>query len=170
MKYIIRLLIFIITVTSISSCMTEQRCYNRYPIPITNKDSIVFKDSLIYIPIHDTLVINSDTVSKDTAVTIINGIVNSPKLTRETDYAMAKAQVINGILKLQLIQKDSIIARLLTPKVKIVTKEKYITKTITKKVWIEHWYSKITLYVALIALGIFIYILVINVVKIIKPL
>lgn len=101
----------ILVMVLLSSCVTQSKCDRKFPPQqYTNvKDSLVIKDSTIYsyaeIPVYikgDT-VIKHDTVIKDKKT----GLVNSKPVYAETDFAKAKAQVVNSQLKLDLIQKDS---------------------------------------------------------------
>jgi len=105
------LLLLILIVGLLSSCVTQKACDRKFPAQthIITKDSTVIKDSTIYsyaeIPVYikgDT-VVKHDTVVKDKQT----GLINSKPVYAETEFAKAKAQVINSKLKLELIQKDS---------------------------------------------------------------
>lgn len=106
------LLLVILMAIILSSCITEKRCYNKYPpkTVVEVRDSIYKKDSIIYkviqVPVYikgDTIVRN-DTVYKDNKT----GLINSKPLYAETEFAKATAKVTNSILNLTLIQKDSL--------------------------------------------------------------
>ena len=147
----------------LGSCITEKKCWKRYPPKVVVKDSIVYKTKEIII--HDTLVIYGDTVISTDTVYLdkLTGLITSNKISSETEYAKAWAQVINSKLFLELIQKDTAIERLI--KQSIQYKEVYSTKTVEIKVWEVHWYDK----VARVVTGIFILaVLVLIVIRIIK--
>ena len=158
-----QIIIVVISMLFLSSCITEKKCWQRYPPKIVVKDSIVFKEKVITI--RDTIVISGDTViSTDTVyVDKLTGLMNSNKVWSETDYSKAYAQVINSKLFLELIQKDTAIERLLRENIQI--KEVYKTEIVETKVWEVHWYDKVARFVA----GIFILaIFVVLAMKIIK--
>ncbi len=165
MKNITYILIFIITVTSLSGCMTERKWIRNHPTPIITKNVIVYKDSIIKVNIYDTLRIKSDTVFGDTTINIINGIVNSPTITKTTDFAIAKARVLNNKLQLNLIQRDSVISKLLKNNIKIVTKTEHSTVTRIKKVYVTRWYDHISRIISAIVVGILLFILIFKIFK-----
>lgn len=137
MKYLIY--IFIISI-GLSSCMTERKCNNKYPQKVIVKDSIVYK--LKEVIIHDTLYLAGDTIAVSDTVYVDNvtGLLTSNRIYSETEYAKAWAQIINNKLFLELIQKDTAIARVIKENIEI--KEVYVTKTIEVNKWIHHWYDK----------------------------
>lgn len=143
MNKLIKILILIVCIGSLTSCMTEKKCYTRFPQQVITKDSIVFKDRLVEVFIHDTTFIKADTVINTDTVYHKNGLIWSDKVYNETDLAEAWAQVQDNILVLELIQKDSAIAKLLKENVIVKEKEVYKTETLIKKVWEVHWYDKI---------------------------
>ena len=142
----VRIIAIVISLLFLSSCITEKKCYKRYPPKVIVKDSIVYKTKEIVI--HDTVYIQGDTViSTDTVfVDKLTGLVSSNKVWSETEFAKAYAQVVDSKLFLELIQKDTAIERLL--KENIEYKEVYKTKTIEVKVWEVHWYDKVARVVA----------------------
>jgi len=145
------IIIFIVFLTA-GSCITERKCERRFPQEIIKKDCVVYKDLIREITIHDTLYIQGDTVYTNDTVYMINGLMFSDPVFAVSDYANAKAQVINSKLFLQLVQIDTAIARLIQENVKIKEKEVFKTHTIIKKVWDVHWYDKASRVIA----GIFI--------------
>jgi len=105
------LLWVVLVMVLLSSCITQRKCDRKFPPQEYThiKDSLVIKDSTIYqyaeVPVYikgDT-VVKHDTVIKDRKT----GLINSKPVYAETDFAKAKAQVVNSQLKLELIQKDS---------------------------------------------------------------
>jgi len=104
-------ILLIVGMLLLSSCVTQKACDRKFPPQVTTivKDSVVTRDSivekLVEVPVYikgDT-VIKSDTVWRDKTT----GLANSKPVYAETDFAKAKAQVVNSQLKLELIQKDS---------------------------------------------------------------
>lgn len=155
MKIFIKLIIVLI-VTNIfllTSCITERRCERLYPTPIVNTTNTIYKDTTIFIEIHDTLFIKGDTVSTYDTLYLdpITGKYNSNRIYASVDYAKAWAQVIDGEILLELIQNDTAIARLL--KDNIVIQEKIVEKvtTIIKKVWVVKWYHTVSIFIAIVS-------------------
>ena len=105
-----KLFIFLTLILLIgTSCVTQKRCNSKFP-PITNtiiKDSLVYRDSIIYKPILVKVWIPGDTVRETTTVYVNKGIVNSFPIVAESDFARAVAQVQNSKLTLDLYQKDT---------------------------------------------------------------
>jgi len=162
MKYLIILLIVFLM---LGSCTTERRCARKFPQQIITKDCVIYKDVIKEVIIHDTLFIIGDTVHSTDTVYMVNGLMYSDPVFAITDYANAKAQVVNSKLLLDLIQNDTAIARLLKENVIIEEKEVFKTETIIKKVWLVHWYDKVARVIA----GIFILAIIILIaIKIIK--
>ncbi len=132
----------------LTSCITEKKCWKKYPPNVVVKDSIVYK--VKEVTFYDTLVIYADTVTSTDTVYLdkLTGLITSNKLYSETEYANATAQVINSKLFLELVQKDTAIERLL--KENIQYKEVYKTKTVELKVWEVHWYDRVARVIAMI--------------------
>jgi hypothetical protein len=152
----------------LGSCITEKKCWTKYPPNIIVKDSVVYKN--IEVIIHDTLVIYGDTVISSDTVYLdkLTGLITSNKIYSETEYAKAYAQVINSKLFLELIQKDTAIERLIKENVQV--KEVYVTKTVELKVWEVHWYDKVARIIAAIFLLAILVLVAINIIKAyIKP-
>lgn len=96
----------------LSSCVTQRRCNEKFP-PIetyTSKDSTYVKDSIVYQQVEVPVYIKGDTVLKNDTVyrDWFTGLINSKPVYAETTFAKAKAQVTNGKLSLELIQRDSL--------------------------------------------------------------
>ena len=127
-KYIILLLVVVALFAT--SCVTQKKCNTKFPPQIVTitKDSIVTRDSVVYKPLEIPVYIKGDTVTKTDTLyrDIKTGLINSKPVYAETEFAKAKAQVINSKLNLELIQKDS------TFKVK--------TDSLNKEVY--HWKEK----------------------------
>ncbi len=160
-----KLLFIILAFALFSSCITERKCAEKYPTEIITKDSIVIKEIIKEVIIHDTVFIAADTVHASDTVFIRDGLLYSLPVHAYVDYANAKAQVVNSKILLELIQNDTAIARLLKENIIVEEKEVYKTETIIKKVWVVHWYDKAARWIA----GIFLLaILVMVAIKIIK--
>jgi len=105
------LLWVVLVMVLLSSCVTQSKCDRKFPPQqYTNvKDSLVLKDSLVYTYAEIPVYIKGDTVTKHDTVfrDKKTGLINSKPVYAETDFAKAKAQVVNSQLKLELVQKDS---------------------------------------------------------------
>jgi len=125
---------------TVSGCVTQKRCYEKYPPQIITKDSIVYKDRMVVF--YDTVYIKGDTVNiYDTVVMDrITGLINSDPLMANAEYSQAIAQVINSRLFLNLIQKDTAIARMLEENIKEI--EVYRDRTEIVEKWDVRWYHK----------------------------
>ena len=143
---ILRNRVLFLALLFLTSCITEKKCWKRYPPRVVVKDSIVYKVKEIII--RDTLVIYGDTVVNTDTVYLdkLTGLITSNKIYSETEYAKAYAQVVSSRLFLELIQKDTAIERLLRENVQI--KEVYRTTTVELKVWEVHWYDMVARWVA----------------------
>ena len=92
MKLTKLIIILILTTVSIQACKTPQ-----------------ILEKTVYV--HDTVIMNhivADTV-KDSAIIIKNNIVHDTVLIVQTKWAKAEASLKEGLLSVQLIQKDTII-------------------------------------------------------------
>jgi len=105
------LLWVVLVMVLLSSCVTQSKCDRKFPPQqYTNvKDSLVLKDSTVYSYAEIPVYIKGDTVTKHDTVfrDKKTGLINSKPVYAETDFAKAKAQVVNSQLKLELVQKDS---------------------------------------------------------------
>lgn len=121
------------------SCTTPEKCARKYPPQLITKDSIVYKERIVTI--YDTIFIVGDTITATDTVYVdkFTGLINSNPVFTETEFAIASAQVINSKIFLDLIQKDTAIARLLKTNIKEV--EVYRDRTEIKEVFTTHWYD-----------------------------
>ena len=125
MKSVLLLLISVLLFSSCSPCKRLQRkcppevIRERYDSIIT-KDTIIYRDKLIEIPIP------GDTVYAEKKVPVKEDI--SP-IWLQNDYASATAWVSDSKLKLELIQKEQVIRAIIDSAEKEVRhwKEKYTT-------------------------------------------
>lgn len=133
-------MLYCIIFAIISGCATQKRCFEKFPpiSEIIKKDSIIYKEKIIFKDTTILIKLPSDTVTIDISISKI-----IEPVTIETKYAKATAQIINNKLKLKLIQKDSEIEiridsairiakywqeRWINEKQIIISKEKYIPK------------------------------------------
>jgi len=105
-----RLLIVILTALLLGSCVTQKRCYTKFPPKTVTviKDSLVIKDTIIY---RDRLVpykIKGDTVWQEKTIQVPASLNVSP-IVLENTYAIARAWIENSKLKMELEQKDQVI-------------------------------------------------------------
>jgi len=146
-----RYLVIILTLLLSASCVTQKRCYRKYPpqTTIERHDSTIIRDSIVY---HDRVVrdtIEADTVYRDREVKILEKIKIAP-LTIENTYSIASAWIENRRLKLELTTKEQVIERIIqdaereawywkerfiTEKSTEVVKEKYIPKIYKVALW-----------------------------------
>lgn len=105
------LILFLLSVTLLSGCVTQDRCSRKFP-PETitiRTDSIirttetVYRDTTIYIHMPGEVQHSTDTV------TILNGIIQSGRNHLFTTFADSWAWVQNGRLYHELTQKDTLI-------------------------------------------------------------
>lgn len=156
----------LLLLTVATACTTQQRCAKKFPPEIITKDSLVFKEVIKTVVIHDTVFIHADTVLKTDTVLIKNGLIYSRPVFARVEFARAKAQVVNSRLLLNLFQNDSAITRRLQQNIKVVEKEVYKTKTITVKQYVTKWYHTAALWIAIPVVVAFIGFLVYIVIKI----
>jgi len=99
----------------------------------------VYRDKIITI--FDTIYIKGDTVRSADTVYIdrLTGLINSNRITQGTEFAQAWAQVVNSRLFLELVQKDTAIARILQENIKEV--EVYRDRVEVVKTYSTHWYD-----------------------------
>ncbi len=133
-----RISFFVLTGVILSGCVTQKRCYNKFPPQIITKDSIIYKDKLVIL--YDTIIIKGDTVRKSDTVVVdrLTGLINSDSVSADSEYAHAVAQVVNSKLFLNLIQKDTAIARMLKKNIREVEIYRDRTKVVTE--YQVHWY------------------------------
>ena len=135
-----RYLIIILTLLLSFSCVTQKRCYRKYPpqTVIERHDSTIIRDSIVF---HDRIIkdtIHADTVFKEREVIRLKKI-QIPPLTVENTYSIASAWIENSKLKLQLTTKQQVIDRLLLNAERDAThwREKYITEKRTEIVEVK---------------------------------
>lgn len=107
MRYIYIILLVIVA----SSCATQKRCARKFPPQIKTEiktvTEIVYKDTTIYVHIP------GDTVTKEVIVYVTEDGSNSELSELHTEFAWSTAQVVNGILRHELFQKETEIERVI---------------------------------------------------------
>jgi hypothetical protein len=86
----------------LTSCITQQRCFERFPPVSSVHDSIIYRERTVYRDTIITIKIPADTVriTQD-----IDSLIRP--LVAENKYAKAIAEVYKNKLRLTLVQKDS---------------------------------------------------------------
>ena len=130
-NFSIRVVALLAAALFMTSCATEKRCLRKHPPQIIQKDSVVIKDTIIY---KDRIIY--DTIPADTVKVIVTKIDSIP-IILENDYSIAKVvRESDTSFRIELIQKDSVIARLIKDAEvrEIKIREEYSTKTTIHKV------------------------------------
>jgi hypothetical protein len=119
------ILFILLAVISFSSCVTQKRCFRKFPPQVITKDSIVVKDTTIYRD--TTITLPGDTLEIYEAIPCpdvkINKIVKS-KNGKKT----ATVNISNGKLQVEC-KTDSLQVVIQNLETKISTLEKYRTET-----------------------------------------
>lgn len=98
----------ILTLILISSCVTQKRCMTKYPpiadtvVTVITRDSIVFKDTTVYITLPGETIIDSIVIPCPPMPDYVPDTAKA-----ETDYALAIAWYDPPKLMLRLDQKPS---------------------------------------------------------------
>lgn len=167
-----------------TSCITERRCQEHYPTPIIVDSVIEIKDTVIQLNIHgtmllaggiakDSIVINNvNTINKssdtnticNTELTTANFKIKLPdtSIICNTELATANLRIKDNLIKLTLTQKDSVIQIFINKEVNLQLKNTTVTNTAIKKIWVVHWYHKLSMY---FSIAIIILIIIIIVIK-----
>jgi len=148
-----------------TNCSPCKRLQRKCPpqIEYIKYDSIVIKDSIIYLDKEIPIYIPGETIYKDSIIAELKDI-NVPAMTLENDYALAKAWIDNSRLKMILEQKEQVIKYKVDSAIQIAKHWEYKWENekqtkIVKERYIPKIY-KIALYFAISAillLGVYIY-------------
>ena len=145
MKVVIGFLIAL----SLTSCVTQNRCYKKYPPEV--KDSIVYRE--VIVPRDTTIYLPGEVlVVQDHAYCDSLNRAQMPKKTVKAGRLNATVEIKNGELKVEC-KEDSLISLSVTLQEKIKTLESYHSEI--KPPLIEykrHWYDKVFQWIALVAL------------------
>ncbi len=140
-----RIIKFILIALSLGSCITQQKCAERFPPQIFTRDSIVIKDTVLVI--HDTIRLSAQSVT-------IHDSIPCPQLNYHestTSKGLTETVVIrNGVLT-ATCHEDSLIKIIKTLK-EFKTKSDFSTKTTIQKTYVEHWYNPWSLYISIAAI------------------
>lgn len=134
-----RIIVLGLVLALLSSCVTQRRCNTKYPTSVdttyieTIRDSIIYKDTIIYVEIKGETIIDSIFIPCPE----VPGYVPQ-KVFAETELARASAWWSYPSIKLELIQKDTTISIRLDNALKeaYYWKDKYL-KVIVKPQTIE---------------------------------
>jgi hypothetical protein len=145
MKHLIILTALILT---FSSCITQRRCNQKFP-PQTSTitetiTETVYRDTIIYIQLPPEIITSpGDTVY----INKVTGLQYSDRSILRTSFALSWAQVVNGVLRHELQQNDTLISRAIQDAVK----EKSITVETVKEAVLEinvlKWWQKVLIWV-----------------------
>lgn len=145
-----RLALLVMVVLIAYSCTTEQACSRKYPPRVIVKDSIAYKTRTIYRDTTITQYLPADTIRSDSVIYVTiskeTGLVNSDTVSATNQWATALAWVENSQLKQLLIQNEQYINFRLDSAVRVTNKhwEKYHSQVKIQKVWVVHWYDKVS--------------------------
>jgi len=153
MKY----LLFILIAVLFSGCVTQNKCLFKFPPPPADtvfSHSVEWKDTTIYKYLPGKTIRDSVIVEK-----LIERRVNVPytSLYAETDFSEATASIENNKLKLELIQRDSLLAIYLDSAVRNSTDTNIIEQPYIKEIPVKTRYQDFVGYGFWIVLGLFIF-------------
>jgi hypothetical protein len=119
---------------TLASCVTQKRCFEKFPPQVITKDSVVFKDTTIYVK--QKIVIPGDTVTLTDSIPCpdvkYHKVVKSP-----SGKTTAKVDIDKGKLTVDC-QTDSLTKVIDSLRIEIKTKESYhnevkiVEKPVTK--------------------------------------
>ena len=138
-------LIYILPLIFLSACVSQQKCYNKFPPKVIVKDSIVHRK--IYVPVHDTIpfMLPPDTIRDSVPVPCKQGKVKDVSLIKESELAKAHAYTRKGKLYLDLMQKDTIINKIIDDSIQTYVKDHYHFEQIKPQEivkWKVRWYDR----------------------------
>jgi hypothetical protein len=148
----------------LSGCVTQKRCDQKFPPQLITSDSVITNTITIYRDTTIYVYLPGDTVYDTVHVTIENGIANSRPSIHETDLAWSKAQVVDGRLIHELIQKDSVLARVIENAIResATTTDRNRIKTeiieknyVTGWQWFQIWMGRLFGIILLLFIGFF---------------
>ena len=123
-----RSLLVIVLSLLAAGCVTQRKCLERWPPDIMYHDTVIYRDTTLYVTLPPDTVHGSDTmlIIDQIAVTIDTMVL-------ETDYAIAWAWVAGSRIHQRLAHKLTVLElrydSLLQEKVKVIT----VTNTIREK-------------------------------------
>ena len=146
-----KLLPLILTIVLASSCVTQKRCFEKFPPEVKTdtvfyevvRDSIVYRDTTIILTLPGQTVIDS--------IFIKPGVIETSPVILETELARAEAFYRTPKVYLKLVQKDTLIKIRLDSALKdayhwktqyyeilsqTIQKEKYIPEVYRVALWL----------------------------------
>jgi len=84
----------------VASCVTQKRCLEKWPPSIMYHDTVIYKDTTLYVALPPDTVFGSDTV-----MIINHQAVSIDTMVLETDYAIAWAWVTGSRIHQRLAHK-----------------------------------------------------------------
>ena len=120
--------ISILILVLLTGCVTQRRCLKKFP-PIVSIDTVI-KDTTIYRDTTVYVYLPGDTVYRDTVIEVPVGLY-VPPVTAETELARARVWIQAQRLRLELVQKDSLLQFKIDSAVRANSRVEYITKTET---------------------------------------
>jgi hypothetical protein len=142
---------FFLCILLLQSCITKKACNRKFPQntnTVTNTVTL-YRDTIIYINLPgQTVTSPGDTVYIDR----FTNLATSEKSFLHTSLAISTAQVIGGILKHNLIQKDTTLQRLIADAVKLQSTHSVTEKQIVREVNVLFWWQKILMWIGFSAL------------------
>jgi hypothetical protein len=142
MKNIIKIFMLLLIASGWQSCATQKRCNKKYPPQVITSDSVITNTITIYRDTTIYVYLPGDTVRDTIEVVVKEGIANSRPSIHETDLSWSKAQVVDGRLIHELIQKDSVLARVIDNAIResaIITDRTRIETKIIEKNFVSSW-------------------------------
>jgi hypothetical protein len=103
-----KLILFGLVLVLFSGCMTKNQWQRKYPMPEPTvntviKETVVYRDTIIYVQIPADTVFKTDTVSVD----LKTGLINYPLQRLDVEYAYSTVSIINSRLQHHLFQKEA---------------------------------------------------------------
>ncbi len=132
MRKYLRIAYFALIGVVMMSCVTQRRCQQKFPVKpeIIVETTTIIKDTIIY---RTRFVTHFDTVYADTVIREVKIRPNMKPVYAEVAFASALCMIVNNKLRLELVQKDSVLQTIIEVQEKEVLhwKEMYLNKTET---------------------------------------
>jgi len=152
MKYLILILIVLL-----SGCVTQNKCLFKFPPPppdTIHTSSTVWKDTTIYKYLPGETIRDSIIVEK-----LVEKRIKVPytSIYAETEFSEATASIENNKLRLELIQRDSLLAIYVDSAIRISTDTIIIEQPYIKEVKVKSKYQDFVGYACWIFFGLFLF-------------
>ena len=149
--------IFILIVVLLSGCVTSRKCFDKFPPPppdTIHTSSVEWRDTTIfkYLPgetVHDSIIVEK----------LVEKRIKVPytSIYAETEFSEATASIENSKLRLELIQRDSLLAIYVDSAIRISTDTVIIEQPYIKEVKVKSKYQDIVGIGFWIVLGLFLF-------------